>query len=39
METNFEENSFISNINSEESFICFNSFININEDENYYNIL
>ncbi len=39
METNFEENSFISIINCEESFFYFNSFININENENYYNIL
>ena len=39
MKTNFEENSFNSNINVEDSFIFLNTFIHINENENYYNVL
>ena len=39
MKTNFEENSFNSNINVEDSFIFLNTFIHINENENYYNVI
>ena len=39
METNFEENAFFSNINFEDSFIYFNTFIHLNENEELKNFV